>query len=277
VVLPVLQLVTNFNAQNQRNNYVFHNYGHVVLDPLPQNSVLLLRGHIQLNVPLYLHACEGVRPDLEILNIDQIPDFNITEFTYKINGSKDIFYMAKEYDNIKCVNCGVLPFGIVNKVIPLDLTSDLDPFEWEATIDAVLPHYTLYNHSLVKYPENSWEHIAALHYWHAFESKATYLIYVSSKFEGPMSEPAVMRAIETLQNITSHFPGIQSVYRDLGFSYEKILSYHPTSMEFIALIVDAWGKYLQFPKIDIKEYKQIQFLNGGYKKTLVSMGRMANM
>ena len=35
---------TNFTVQH--NNFIFHKYGHAVLDPLPNNSILLTNGDL---------------------------------------------------------------------------------------------------------------------------------------------------------------------------------------------------------------------------------------
>jgi hypothetical protein len=44
LLLVSTQIGVNLPYQDQHDNYVFHNYGHDVLDPLPEGAMLLVAG-----------------------------------------------------------------------------------------------------------------------------------------------------------------------------------------------------------------------------------------
>ncbi len=66
-LLTTIQL-RNFTLCDQSNNYVVRDFAMSLLNSLPNNSLVLTKGDLPTNSMRYLHLCEGVRPDLSILD-----------------------------------------------------------------------------------------------------------------------------------------------------------------------------------------------------------------
>ena len=66
-ILTLIQL-RNFEHCDQSNNYVVRDFAMSLLNSMPNNSLVLTKGDLPTNSMRYLHLCEGVRPDLSILD-----------------------------------------------------------------------------------------------------------------------------------------------------------------------------------------------------------------
>jgi hypothetical protein len=86
------QLQANFATLDQTNNLYIESYGKAILEPLPNNSIVLLKGgapksffsdpamlnslfhsiDLECNAANYLHLVEGFRPDLTLLSVNHM-------------------------------------------------------------------------------------------------------------------------------------------------------------------------------------------------------------
>lgn len=88
LVLSCSQFAINYPSQGHHNN-LFKRYGHDILSPLPNNSVLLLNGDLpqypfvkkkknnkafsftqEIYITEYYYYCERVRPDIALVNLE---------------------------------------------------------------------------------------------------------------------------------------------------------------------------------------------------------------
>lgn len=68
IALAYLQWQNNHIELDQSDNDVFEKYAKALLLPLPENAVLVTSYDMQWSSTRYLQTCEGVRPDVQILN-----------------------------------------------------------------------------------------------------------------------------------------------------------------------------------------------------------------
>ena len=64
-----LQLINNYDTQDQSSNYAMEHLTRTAIETLPPNAIVLCSGDLQFNPGLYLTACEGVRPDVAFISL----------------------------------------------------------------------------------------------------------------------------------------------------------------------------------------------------------------
>jgi len=71
--IPVFKILFFFfsvllSACDQSNNYVVDKFARNLLSSMPTGAVVLLRGDLPGNALRYLHYCEGMRPDITLVD-----------------------------------------------------------------------------------------------------------------------------------------------------------------------------------------------------------------
>lgn len=64
--IPFLSVL--LSACDQSNNYVVDKFARNLLSSMPTGAVILLRGDLPGNALRYLHYCEGMRPDITLVD-----------------------------------------------------------------------------------------------------------------------------------------------------------------------------------------------------------------
>jgi hypothetical protein len=72
VGIAAAMAVAHFEAANHRGRVFFRDYGHAILDALPQGTILLVTSDEAVGAVRYLQAVEGQRPDVRILPTGQV-------------------------------------------------------------------------------------------------------------------------------------------------------------------------------------------------------------
>ncbi|XP_044925762.1 transmembrane protein 260 isoform X2 [Mustela putorius furo] len=103
----IYQIYSNFSICDQRTNYVIDKFAKNLLASMPRDAIILLRGDLPGNSLRYMHYCEGLRPDISLVDQEMM--------TYE-------WYLPKMAKHLPGVNFpgdrwnpveGVLPSGIV--------------------------------------------------------------------------------------------------------------------------------------------------------------------
>ena len=61
-----------FEKEDQHDNMHFQNYARALLEPLPQNAVLLVNYDMQWTAIRYMQRCFGMRPDITAINLSMM-------------------------------------------------------------------------------------------------------------------------------------------------------------------------------------------------------------
>ncbi|KAA0175214.1 hypothetical protein FNF27_03222 [Cafeteria roenbergensis] len=72
IALLSASTLKNWQGQDQSANSVIADYGRGLLESLPANATLLTSYDFQWTAARYLSACEGLRPDIEVLNAPMV-------------------------------------------------------------------------------------------------------------------------------------------------------------------------------------------------------------
>ncbi|XP_063188964.1 protein O-mannosyl-transferase TMEM260 isoform X2 [Chroicocephalus ridibundus] len=205
LALVTSQIWANYSACDQSNNYVVDKFARNLLSSMPTGAVILLRGDLPGNALRYLHYCEGMRPDITLVDQEMmtyewylpklakhlpgvyfpgnrwnpvegvLPDgtlaFNLHRFL-KVNKHKEVFVCIglHEGDSTWRRSYSLWPWGTCEKLVPSDVV--FDPEEWI--------HLTrnLYNwtEDYGSFKPSSWEAVANEEMWQA-RMKTAFFIF----------------------------------------------------------------------------------------------------
>ncbi|KAM6274393.1 protein O-mannosyl-transferase TMEM260 isoform 2-T2 [Porphyrio hochstetteri] len=163
LALVASQVWTNYSACDQSNNYVVDKFARNLLSSMPKGAVILLRGDLPGNALRYVHYCEGMRPDITLVDQEMmtyewylpklakhlpgvyfpgnrwnpvegvLPDgtlaFNLHHFL-QVNKNKEAFACIglHEGDSTWRRSYSLWPWGTCEKLVPSHVT--FDPEEW---------------------------------------------------------------------------------------------------------------------------------------------------
>uniref|UniRef100_A0A8B9MSR2 Transmembrane protein 260 n=1 Tax=Accipiter nisus TaxID=211598 RepID=A0A8B9MSR2_9AVES len=199
------QVWANYSACDQSNNYVVDKFARNLLSSMPTGAVILLRGDLPGNALRYVHYCEGMRPDITLVDQEMmtyewylpklakhlpgvyfpgnrwnpvegvLPDgtlvFNLHRFL-KVNKHKEVFVCIglHEGDSTWKRSYSLWPWGTCDKLVPSDVM--FDPGKWI--------HLTrnLYNwtEDYGSFKPSSWEAVANEEMWQA-RMKTAFFIF----------------------------------------------------------------------------------------------------
>uniref|UniRef100_A0A670HW35 Transmembrane protein 260 n=1 Tax=Podarcis muralis TaxID=64176 RepID=A0A670HW35_PODMU len=204
-VLVTGQIYSNYSICDQSRNYVVDCFARNLLSSMPPDAIVLLRGDLPGNSLRYLHYCEGVRPDVTLVDQEMmtyhwyllkmskhlpgvifpgnrwnplegtLPDgtttFNLHHFL-KVNKHKETFVCIglHEGDPTWKKSHSLWPWGSCEKLVPSE--TPFDPGEWiERTRN-------LYNWSeeYGRLDSSSWELVANEEMWQA-RMKTAFFIF----------------------------------------------------------------------------------------------------
>eukprot|EP00052_Salpingoeca_macrocollata_P026965 m.253883 g.253883 ORF g.253883 m.253883 type:complete len:627 (-) comp22676_c0_seq3:615-2495(-) len=87
MVLLAVQVGTQYQVRDESNNYSVRDLGRSLLAGLPQDSVLLLMGDLPGNAARYVQACDGVRPDVKLVDLEMSTyDWYVPMLRHKLPG-----------------------------------------------------------------------------------------------------------------------------------------------------------------------------------------------
>ncbi|XP_068110482.1 protein O-mannosyl-transferase TMEM260 isoform X2 [Hyperolius riggenbachi] len=217
VTITAHQIRGNFRICDQSGNYVVDKFGRNILSSIPLNAVILLRGDLPGNSMRYLHYCEGLRPDLSLVDQEmmtyewylpktskhlpnvtfpgnqwnpvdaELPDGIITFSLYrflKVNEHKETFGCIglNEGDPTWRKSHTLWPWGPCEKLVPKHVIFNAE--EWIA-LTTNLHNWT---EDYGKFEKSSWEAIANDEMWEARVKTAFFIFELS---ESAHLSPAV--------------------------------------------------------------------------------------
>ncbi|KAE8587101.1 hypothetical protein XENTR_v10021860 [Xenopus tropicalis] len=199
------QIRTNYRICDQSNNYIVDQFARNLLFSMPNGSVILLRGDLPGNSLRYLHYCEGLRPDLALVDqemmtyawyvpslakhisnvifpgskwspvetklADGTTTFNLHHFL-KVNERKEIFSCigVNEGDPTWQKSYSLWPWGACEKLVPKST-----PFDAEEWIKLTRNLYN-WTEEHGRFHASSWESVANEEMWEA-RTKTAFFIF----------------------------------------------------------------------------------------------------
>ncbi|XP_045666552.1 transmembrane protein 260 isoform X2 [Ursus americanus] len=195
-VFIIYQIYSNFSACDQRTNYVIDKFAKNLLASMPHDAIILLRGDLPGNSVRYMHYCEGLRPDLSLVDQEMMTyewylpkmakhlpgvnfpgdrwnpvegilpggmvTFNLYHFL-EINKQKKTFVCIgiHEGDPTWKKNYSLWPWGSCDKLVPSEIV--FNPEEWIKLTRNIYNWTEEYG----RFDPSSWESVANEEMWQA--------------------------------------------------------------------------------------------------------------
>uniref|UniRef100_A0A8D0Q4M9 Transmembrane protein 260 n=1 Tax=Sus scrofa TaxID=9823 RepID=A0A8D0Q4M9_PIG len=101
------QIYSNYSICDQRTNYVIDKFAKNLLASMPQDAIILLRGDLPGNSLRYLHYCEGLRPDISLVDQEMMTyEWYLPKMAKHLPGVK---FPGNRWNPVE----GILPSGMV--------------------------------------------------------------------------------------------------------------------------------------------------------------------
>jgi len=102
--------ISNMDEADFRNNYLAIDYGKNILSPLPQNSILFVKGDLPSMTSDYLQMVEGFRRDIKVIDYVKLRYAWYTETIKK--RYPDIIILRDKYEDTSSVNTELITLNI---------------------------------------------------------------------------------------------------------------------------------------------------------------------
>ncbi|XP_036774526.1 transmembrane protein 260 isoform X2 [Manis pentadactyla] len=190
------QIYSNFSICDQRTNYVIDKFAKNLLSSMPHDAIILLRGDLPGNSLRYMHYCEGLRPDISLVDQEMMTyewylpkmakhlpgvnfpgnrwnpvegilpsgmvTFNLYHFL-EVNKQKETFVCIgiHEGDPTWKKNYSLWPWGSCDKLVPSEIV--FNPKEWIQLTRNIYNWTEEYG----RFDPSSWESVANEEMWQA--------------------------------------------------------------------------------------------------------------
>ncbi|NXJ67944.1 TM260 protein, partial [Rostratula benghalensis] len=280
LALVTSQIWTNYSACDQSNNYVVDKFARNLLSSVPAGAVILLRGDLPGNALRYVHYCEGMRPDITLVDQEMmtyewylpklakhlpgvyfpgnrwnpvegvLPDgtlaFNLHRFL-KVNKHKEVFVCIglHEGDSTWRRSYSLWPWGTCEKLVPSDVV--FDPGEWI--------HLTrnLYNwtEEYGSFKPSSWEAVANEEMWQARMKTAFFIFDLAetASVTAEMKSQLYTFAYTSYKEIVNSHPHHPvNWHKNYAIACERMLRLHGVGADPEALLSETLKHFLLYAK-----------------------------
>ncbi|RVE57198.1 hypothetical protein OJAV_G00213780 [Oryzias javanicus] len=207
----LVQMVHNNHREcDLRNNTVIERFGREILTSVPKDSLILTRGDLPGNSMRYLHYCEGLRPDVRLVDQEMMTyPWYVAKLSAHLPGvhfpghwwdpvqheDKDTFSLEQflshntKRDVFACIGLpdGDLswersfarwPFGVCDHLVPVQ--RPFHPEQWAQRTQSIYKWTEPHN----SFHPASWERVANEEMWQARMKTAFFLFDLAERMEG---------------------------------------------------------------------------------------------
>ncbi|XP_029140430.1 transmembrane protein 260, partial [Protobothrops mucrosquamatus] len=258
-VFVTAQIYSNYSVCDQSNNNVVDRFAMNLLSSMPPDAIILLRGDLPGNSLRYLHHCEGIRPDITLVDQEMmtyhwylpklakhlpgvtfpgdhwnpvegpLPDgtttFNLHHFL-KVNRHKDTFVCIglHEGDPTWKKDYSLWPWGSCDKLV-----SSKAPFDPEMWIERTQNLYN-WTEEYGRFDSSSWELVANEEMWQARMKTAFFLFDLAETGSPSVKEKAklYMLAYKLYKEIVNTYKTHPvNWHKNYAIACERVLHLHP--------------------------------------------------
>ncbi|XP_023989811.1 protein O-mannosyl-transferase TMEM260 isoform X2 [Physeter macrocephalus] len=107
ILFVIYQIYSNYSICDQRTNYVIDKFAKNLLASMPHDAIILLRGDLPGNSLRYMHYCEGLRPDISLVDQEMMTyEWYLPKMAKHLPGVK---FPGNRWNPVE----GILPSGMV--------------------------------------------------------------------------------------------------------------------------------------------------------------------
>ncbi|KFP90653.1 Transmembrane protein 260, partial [Apaloderma vittatum] len=278
LLLVASQVWANYSACDQSNNYVVDKFARNLLSSMPMGAVILLRGDLPGNALRYVHYCEGMRPDITLVDQEMmtyewylpklakhlpgvyfpgnrwnpvegvLPDgtvaFNLHRFL-KVNKQKEVFVCIglHEGDSTWRRSYSLWPWGTCEKLVPSNVL--FDPGEW------IRLTRNLYNwtEDYGSFKPSSWEAVANEEMWQARMKTAFFIFDLAetANVTAEMKSQLYAFAYTLYKEIVNSHPNHPvNWHKNYAIACERMLRLHRVDVDPEALLSETVKHFLLY-------------------------------
>ncbi|KAM7158077.1 protein O-mannosyl-transferase TMEM260 isoform 2-T3 [Molossus nigricans] len=215
----IYQIYSNYSICDQKTNYVIDKFAKNLLASMPHDAIILLRGDLPGNSLRYMHYCEGLRPDISLVDQEMMTyewylpkiakhlpgisfpgnrwnpvegilpsgmvTFNLYHFL-EINKQKETFVCIgiHEGDPTWKKNYSLWPWGSCDKLVPSEIV--FHPEEWIKLTRNIYNWTEEYG----RFDPSSWESVANEEMWQARMKTPFFIFNLAETMKMPPSVKA---------------------------------------------------------------------------------------
>ncbi|XP_041828779.1 transmembrane protein 260 isoform X2 [Melanotaenia boesemani] len=250
VVLLAHMVHTNYRECDQSSNSVVEKFGRELLASFPEDSVILTRGDLPGNSLRYLHYCQGVRPDVRLVDQEMMTySWYVAKVALHLPGvrfpgrwwdpvhreQKDTFSLEqflslnKQRDVIACIGLSDgdpswersftrWPLGVCDYFVPVQ--RQFHPEKWAKRTRNIYNWSEPHN----SFHPASWERVANEEMWQARMKTAFFLFDLAERMQGD----GKARLFELSYTLYKEIVGAHSDYpsnwdKNLALACERLL------------------------------------------------------
>jgi len=264
-----LQIGLNYEKENQSENRLISNFAERVLDDLPPNALLISKGDLHWNSLRYQQVCEGLRPDVRMLDLELLKapwmnerarrsfddvilpgrryraptkskaDSYDLQALFDANVSRlPVLSNALEHgDPSWNVGYAAWPEGFLDRVYPKAAAIDIESYltrtdRWRSELDLSFP---------TELAAGSWDEMARREFRKLDSRRGNRLL--AEALVRPIGKQHVRRAASLLeQAIETRDEPSPDLYLNLGIGYYLLREEDPVA---VRKMVRAWESYLR--------------------------------
>ncbi|NXV91894.1 TM260 protein, partial [Calonectris borealis] len=278
LALVASQVWANYSACDQSNNYVVDKFARNLLSSMPTGAVILLRGDLPGNALRYVHYCEGMRPDITLVDQEMmtyewylpklakhlpgvyfpgnrwnpvegvLPDgtlaFNLHRFL-KVNKHKEVFVCIglHEGDSTWRRSYSLWPWGTCEKLVPSDVV--FDPGEW-INLTRNLYNWT---EDYRSFKPSSWEAVANEEMWQARMKTAFFIFNLAetASVSAEMKSQLYTFAYTSYKEIVNSHPNHPvNWHKNYAIACERMLRLHRVGVDPEVLLSETVKHFLLY-------------------------------
>jgi len=255
-----VQVFLHYREVDRSNDHTLERYGVTILNSVPNRAILLAYGDQEYHAASYLQNCEGLRPDVILLNQGTLynrwnsnrirlnyPEIKIPDTHHRTQLALDSFnlyeFLSANLPQFSVfaipglVEDGSLqdrveyyPYGLISKVVLKGTQIDLPSWEKESQRSL-----SLFDLNWIAQPRDVWEQMILDSVHTAYDRRATRLLELGLDAEATNAYSELIR----LQ------PNTPDVYfYNLGFAYYRLLQKDKGNQHLRDQVKEAWTQYL---------------------------------
>jgi len=280
LLLVGVQLGLQYPASDRRQERRVAQFGREALEQLPQNALVISKGDLYWNTLRYFQFCEGVRPDVDLLDVEllkapwmsrrvreHLPRVNLPAGDYRAgkrptapaydlarlfaaNRGRPLYSNALEHgDSSWQSNWQAWPVGPWNRLYPKNEIVDLD--RW---LQETRPQPLATGPAQASPPAGSWEAIAIGERAAVESRRASHLL--NEILRRKLGPGYAERALAMLESRVSRPPEPDAgTWLNLGIACYLLRKHDPSRVE---RMVEAWQQYLHLAPADAPQRSTIE-------------------
>ncbi|KAM5273275.1 protein O-mannosyl-transferase TMEM260 [Ctenodactylus gundi] len=219
----IYQIYSSYSICDQTTNNMINKFAENLLDSMPHNAIILLRGDLPGNSLRYMHYCEGRRPDISLVDQEMMTyewylpkmakhlpgvhfpgdrwnpvegvlpsgmvTFNLYRFL-EINKQKEVFVCIgiHEDDSTWKKNYSLWPWGSCDKLVPSRIA--FNPEDWIKLTKNIYNWTEEYG----RFDPSSWESVANEEMWQARMKTPFFIFNLAETVDMPLKVKAQLYA-----------------------------------------------------------------------------------